>query len=226
MTDDPTDALLDAALMHVPFDGWSETTFRAAIADSGIDATVARGLFPRGAIDLARAYHRRGDRIMQDRLAATDMAGMRFRDKVVLAVRTRIEASENREAVRRGSTFFSLPPYAAEGARMIWDTADAILLAIGDTSEDGTWYTKRLSLSGVYSATVLYWLGDDSVGHHETWGFLDRRIEDVMRFEKAKATARKTPLVGPLVALPETLLSRLRRPGGGRRHDIPGGARD
>ncbi|MEO0783626.1 MAG: COQ9 family protein, partial [Pseudomonadota bacterium] len=28
------DALLDAALMHVPFDGWSETTFKAAATDA------------------------------------------------------------------------------------------------------------------------------------------------------------------------------------------------
>ena len=42
----------------------------------------------------------------------------------------------------------------------------------------------RAILSSVYSATVLYWLGDESAGHGATWSFLDRRIADVMQFEK------------------------------------------
>ena len=64
-------AVLDAALAHVPFDGWSDTTFRAAIAASGVDPALARALFPRGAVDLALAFHRRGDDAMVARLAAT-----------------------------------------------------------------------------------------------------------------------------------------------------------
>ncbi len=54
------DAVLDAALAHVPFDGWSEATFRAAVADSGVAPGLAQALFPRGAVDLALAYHQRG----------------------------------------------------------------------------------------------------------------------------------------------------------------------
>ncbi|MFN7268672.1 MAG: COQ9 family protein, partial [Cereibacter sp.] len=52
-------AVLDAALAHVPFDGWSDTTLRAAIAASGVEPGLARALFPRGAVDLALAFHRR-----------------------------------------------------------------------------------------------------------------------------------------------------------------------
>ncbi|MFD1341339.1 COQ9 family protein [Litorisediminicola beolgyonensis] len=220
MTDDPTETLLDAALVHVAFDGWSDTTFRAAIEDSGVDPVVARGLFPRGAVDLSVAYHRRGDRIMRERLAASDLSNMRFRDKVAQAVRLRIEASEDREAVRRGTTLFALPPYAPEGAKLIWETADAIWSALGDTSRDINWYTKRATLAGVYSSTVLFWLGDDSVGAQATWDFLDRRIEDVMRIETAKAKVRENPLLKSVFALPNAVLSRVRAPA--RRQDVPG----
>jgi ubiquinone biosynthesis protein COQ9 len=84
--------------------------------------------------------------------------------------------------------------HAADGARAIWGTADAIWTALGDTSDDMNWYSKRASLSAVYGATVLFWLGDDSTGHQATWDFLDRRIEGVMRFEKAKAAMAANPL--------------------------------
>ncbi|WP_370313730.1 COQ9 family protein [Sagittula sp.] len=217
---DTADRLLDAALTHVPFDGWSETTFRAAVQDAEVDRTVARAVFPRGAVDLAAAYHRRGDALMLERIEAADMEGMRFRDKVAFAVRARIEAAEDREAVRRGTTLFALPMYAAEGAKLIWGTADAIWRALGDTSEDVNWYTKRATLSGVYSSTVLFWLGDDSPGHEATWAFLDRRIEDVMRIEKMKAGVRDSKVLSALAAGPARILDMVKAP---KRDDLPGG---
>jgi ubiquinone biosynthesis protein COQ9 len=48
----------------------------------------------------------------------------------------------------------------------------------------------RLTLAGVYSSTLLYWLNDRSPGSEATWGFLDRRIDDVMRIEKLKSQVR------------------------------------
>ncbi len=193
------DKLLDAALLHVPFDGWSEETFRAAVADAGIEMALARGICPRGAVDLAVAYHRRGDAAMLAALDAADLGEMRFRDRIAFAVRARLEAVEDRELVRRGMTLFALPQHGAEGARLVWGTCDAIWTALGDDSRDANWYTKRASLGAVYSSTLLFWLGDDSPEHEETWAFLDRRIEGVMQFEKVKAGLRKLPGLGKVM---------------------------
>ena len=215
-----TDAVLDAALMHVPFDGWSDMTLRAAVAASGVDAGLAKALFPRGSVDMALAFHRRGDAAMVARLAATDLLSMRYRDRVAAAIRFRLEAVTDKEVVRRGTTLFALPTHAADGAKAIWGTADAIWTALGDTSRDVNWYTKRATLSAVYAATVLFWLGDDSIGHQDTWEFLDRRIDDVMRIEKAKAGLRDNPLSKALLAGPMKLMERLSAPA--RRDDLPG----
>lgn len=203
------DRLLDAALDHVPFDGWSETAFLAAARGAGIDPALARVLCPRGAVDLAVAYHRRGDAAMVAAIGKGLPEGMRFRDRVAQAVRLRL-ASADREIVRRGMTLFALPQHAATGSRLVWETADAIWRALGDSSEDVNWYTKRVSLAAVYSATLLYWLGDDGPDHAATWDFLDRRIEDVMRIEKFKAAVRKAPLVGRLA---ERVGAMVRAPG-------------
>jgi ubiquinone biosynthesis protein COQ9 len=214
-TFDPAAAVLDAAVPHVPFDGWSETTLRAAIADSGVAEGLARALFPRGGVDLAAAYHRRGDQIMRDRLAASDLTALRYRDRIAHAIRLRLDAAGDRELVRRGTTLFSLPQHAAEGAKLIWQTADAIWNALGDTSRDLNWYSKRATLSAVYGATVLFWLGDDSPGNQSTWDFLDRRINDVMQIEKAKAALRENPLGKALLEGPFKLMEKIRKP------DIP-----
>lgn len=206
------EALLQAALSHVAFDGWTDATFQAAVRDADVPAAVARAVCPRGAVDLALAYHAAGDQAMVARLQAEDLSAMRFRDRIAAAVRYRLEAVEDKEAVRRGTTLFALPTHAADGAKAIWGTADAIWTTLGDTSDDVNWYTKRATLSGVYSATVLYWLGDDSTDHQATWAFLDRRIDNVMQIEKLKSQVRENPVLSRLMAGPNKLMEAIRRP--------------
>lgn len=219
---DPTrEKLLDAALIHVVFDGWGPETFKAAVADSGVSEALAKVAAPRGSVDLAAAFHKRGDREMVKSLEAADLSGMRFRDRIAHAVWLRLQAVD-REAVRRGMSLFSLPIYAPEGTRLVWETADAIWNALGDHSDDVNWYTKRATLAGVFASTVLFWLGDDSEGFVDTKAFLDRRIDDVMQIEKAKATVRENKALSTLFALPSAALSLVKAPAGARRADVPG----
>ena len=219
---EPKDQLLDAALPHVPFDGWSPATFKLAVSDSGLDPTVARAVCPRGAVDLAVAYHKRGDAEMLAQLAASDLSELRFRDRIAKAVQLRLEVIEDKEAVRRGTTLFALPPYAPDGAKLVWGTCDAIWNALGDTATDYNWYTKRATLGGVYSSTVIFWLGDNSEGHEATWSFLDRRIDNVMQIEKIKATVQKSPTLSTLMAGPNWLLSQIKAPSQFDKGSFPG----
>ena len=218
----PKDLLLQAAILHVPFDGWSAATFEAAVADSGVERAVADSVCPRGAVDLAVQYHMDGDAAMVARLAVADLAEMKFRDRVAAAVRFRIEAVEDKEIVRRGTALFALPSYAGDGAKAIWGTADAIWTALGDTSEDVNWYTKRATLSAVYSATVLFWLGDTSDGYEDTWAFLDRRIENVMQIEKFKAQVKASPVLSKIMSGPNWLLGHVKAPQAGAGASLPG----
>ncbi len=220
--DDPRSALLAAALPHVPFDGWSEATFRAAVQDTGIAAPLARAICPRGALDLALAYHTAGDAAMLGRLRSADLAGLRFRDRIASAVRFRLEATPDKEVVRRGTALFALPQHAPEGAKAIWGTADLIWTELGDTSDDLNWYSKRAILAGVYAATVLFWLGDTSASQQATWDFLDRRIENVMQFEKLKASVNENPVLKPLLGPANWLMGQIRAPTRQARTDFPG----
>ena len=214
--------LLAAALPHVAFDGWSETSLRAACQDLSITRQMAALACPRGAIDLAIRFHHDGDEAMQVVLQKTDINAMKIREKITFSVRARLDAIRDKEAVRRGATLMALPQHAAEGTGLVWGTCDRIWAAIGDSSADVNWYTKRLTLSSVYSATVLYWLGDNSPNHQDTWTFLDRRIENVMQFEKFKAQVNANPLAKQLLAGPNWLLSKIKAPSGVPTVDLPG----
>lgn len=222
--DEVRERLLEAALPHVPFDGWTHVTFRAALGDSGIDPALARVACPRGAIDLAHGFHVRGDRQMVAALAEADLTGLRFRDRVEKAILLRLDAAGDREVVRRGMTLFSLPQHAAEGSQLVWGTADAIWTALGDTSDDLNWYTKRASLSAVFGATVLYWLGDETPDSSATREFLERRLDGVMRVEGMKSALRKTPGLNLLMCAPDWIARHVPSPGRCRRSDLPGRA--
>jgi ubiquinone biosynthesis protein COQ9 len=200
--------ILDAALPNVAFDGWTPRLLRDAAAQAGVSAGEARLAFPGGVLDLVEYFLADGDRRMAEALAHENLGAMKIRERITLAVRTRIEADlHSREAMRRAITLLALPASGTLGARTLYRTVDAIWRAIGDTSTDFNFYTKRATLAGVFSAVTLYWFADDSEDFAMTWAFLDKRIEDVMRFERVKSGVK-----GIAAKLPDpmSLLGRLR----------------
>ena len=202
-------ALITAMLPGVPFDGWSAVARDAAATAAGIDRDIAALALP-DAATMTDAYTLRADALMVAAMAAAGTGTMKVRARIRFAVKTRLEQAEgDREAVRRALVIMSLPTNAAMGARTLWRTADTMWRAAGDTATDYNHYTKRALLSAVYSATLLFWLDDDSEGRVDTWAFLDRRIDGIMRFEKLKGQ-----LLGGLALLPDParFLGRLRYP--------------
>lgn len=180
-------ALLDALLMHVPFDGWSAKALAAAAQDCGYDAGLAARAFPDGAIAALDFWIAETDAAMLQALESRDLAAMKIRERVKTAILTRLElVAAHREAVRRALTLEALPQHAPRALKQVYRTVDAIWYAAGDTATDFNFYTKRLLLAGVYSTTLLRWLDDKSEGFAATADFLDRRLADVMRIQQAK----------------------------------------
>lgn len=178
--------LIDAAIAHVPFDGWGDKALAAAARDLGIDPALVHNAFPGGGIEMIEFHSRLADRRMVADFEQADTTGLKLREKVALAVRLRLSANTaHREAIRRALTILALPLHAALAARLLYRTVDAIWYGLGDKSTDYNFYTKRALLAGVYSATLLYWINDKSAESAETWAFLDRRIAEVMLIPQA-----------------------------------------
>lgn len=187
---DPREALVLAAAANAAFDGWTTTAIRAGARECGIAPADLAELLPGGEAELLVAFSEWADRQMLARLGELPLDAMKIRDRIAAAVRARIEVlAPYREAVRRGAAVLSLPHMAPTGARLVWRTVDAIWYAVGDTSTDASWYTRRGLLAGVYSSTLVYWMNDRSAGHADSWAFLDRRIADVMRIPKLRQQA-------------------------------------
>lgn len=176
------DALILAALPHVPFDGWSRKTLAVAAESAVLGAYAVGRLFPGGVKDAVAHFMDLADRLMIEDLKGTDLAALKVRARITLAVKVRLERwTPHREAVRRSLALAPLPPFAGGALRGWYRTVDAIWRAAGDKSTDFNFYTKRGLLAAVYGATLLFWLDDRSEGCSATWAFLDRRIVDVMQ---------------------------------------------
>lgn len=174
------------------FDGWSEAAVRAAADDYGIDPAAAMLAFPRGAIDMIAAWIARTDADMAAALPAAALARLPVRERIRRLVQFRLDAAAtNREALRRALAVLAMPQHVAEATRMGWSSADVMWRLAGDTATDYNHYTKRAILGGIYAATLAVFAQDESEGQVETRAFLDRRIEGVMRFEKAKGRLLK-----------------------------------
>jgi len=180
--------ILDVFPAHAARDGWTDTAFRKAVAEAGLSEGEAKLAAPKGAFDLFDVFAARADEVMLAGLAELDLGAMRIRDKVRAAVQLRLEAqAPYKDAARAMTRALAHPLRAPEAARLLWRTADHIWRALGDTSTDENYYSKRTILSGVLASTYARWFADDSADHEATWAFLDARIENVMQFEKLKA---------------------------------------
>jgi ubiquinone biosynthesis protein COQ9 len=181
------DRLLDAALDEAAFTGWNDGCVRRAREAAGLSDGEAMLAAPRGAVDLVDAWFDRAERAMERAIIDCE-PGTKVRAKATLAVRSRLEAmAPHKESLRRAALFLAVPNHVADGARIGWRAADRAWQAMGDPSTDFNYYTKRMILTGVHTATMAYWLQDDSEDSARTWAFLDQRIENVMGFEKVKA---------------------------------------
>ncbi|MBO6804873.1 MAG: COQ9 family protein, partial [Thalassospira sp.] len=186
------EALVEAALEHVPFDGWTKQALHAGAEDLDLAPGEVDRLLPNGIRQAIVTYVEMTDRKMIAALDEKGLENLKIRDRIATAVKTRLELVEGqKDTVRAALAFMTLPQNAALGLKLTHGTVDAMWVAAGDTSTDHNWYTKRMLLAGVYGSTLAYWLDDTSEGHADSWAFLDRRIGNVMQIPKITAKIGK-----------------------------------
>ena len=173
---------------HAGFDGWTPLALEAAAVATGIDPAIARLAFPGGAVDLIDAWFAHVDAAMLADLPPETLASMKIRARITALVQARLDlVAVDIEALRRALAVLALPQNLPRAARLNWRAADVMWRAAGDTATDFNHYSKRAILGGVYAATVVAMLADESEDRADTRAFLGRRIEGIMRFEKVKA---------------------------------------
>ncbi|WP_448662564.1 COQ9 family protein [Sphingomonas sp. CJ20] len=197
MPTDLADATLDELRMalapqvaaNAAFDGWNRQALDATADAAGVDRDIARLAFAGGApVDMIDAWFASIDAEMAARCTPEALGAMKIRQRITALVEARLAiAAPNREALRRAVAILAMPQNAARATRLGWRSVDAMWRLAGDTATDYNHYTKRAILGSVYAATIAVFLNDESEAWADARAFLGRRIDGIMRFEKAKA---------------------------------------
>jgi len=191
------------------FDGWTRAAVDSAAGQLGLDPVQARLAMPKTQAGMIDTYIHEVDRALETWFTPKRLAKMKIREKIRSLIWRRLEImGPAREAVRRALAILAMPQNVPLALRTGWRSSDLMWRIAGDTSTDFNHYTKRMTLGAVYGSTLLAWLDDQSEGWADTAAFLDRRIDDVMRFERFKAEWRGS---GEHIS-PSRFLGRLRYP--------------
>lgn len=207
--------LLNAALSLAPFEGWNAAMLSNAEDVADLGAGTMALYFPDGVMGLLDYWAAQMDDAIDAHISTLDLSAMKIRDKVTQGVLARLQAIDgHEEAARRASSRMALPDGLGHGTGQIWAAADRIWRAIGDTSTDGNFYSKRVILSGVIGSSMAAWLSDQTDDKTKAREFLDARIANVMQFEKIKWQVKTKTKDWPN---PAELLGNLRYGKGFRR---------
>ncbi|HEX8214648.1 MAG TPA: COQ9 family protein [Allosphingosinicella sp.] len=189
--DELRSALAPLLPANAVFDGWSDKALAMAEAELAVPEGRARLCFPGGPVEMIDAWFDAIDIAMAKAYPLERIEKLKIRERIRDLVLYRVEViNPHKEALRRALAILALPQNAMTGAKLAWRSADRMWRIAGDTSTDFNHYSKRGILSALYTSTMLVFLDDDSDDLTATRGFLDRRIDDVMRFEKFKAKWR------------------------------------
>lgn len=193
MTDDQSlDALrlrlAPAVAEAAVFDGWTDAAVAAAAEAEGVDPALARFAFDGGPMAMITAWIARIDADMAEALPQVQLSNMSIRERIRRLVQFRLDALVGKEeALRRALAIMAMPQNVPAATRLGWSSADKMWRLAGDVATDYNHYTKRLTLGAIYAATLSVFASDTSEDHADARAFLDRRIDGVMKFEKAKA---------------------------------------
>lgn len=184
-------ALAPAIGRNAAFDGWSNAAVHAAADEIGVDRDVAALAYKGGPMAMIDGWIEAIDIELAERLPPEKLNAMKIRERITALLATRMEImAPDRESLRRAMAIMAAPQNLPRAARIGWRSADRMWRLAGDTASDFNHYTKRMTLSAVYGSLLTVFVNDESENFADSRAFLDRRIDNVMQFEKVKAQAK------------------------------------
>lgn len=184
-TQDVRNAVLDKALPDIIFDGWTMPVIEKAAEEAEINSLQLKAAFPDGLTSVLDAFADKADKDMLAALETIQKEDLKIRERVRIAIITRLEQlAPHKEAVKASLKFWLNPVRKARAGKITWRTADRIWDWAGDTATDYNRYTKRGLLSGILASSIIVWLNDDSEDMHRTINFVENRIKNIMQVGK------------------------------------------
>lgn len=184
-------ALAPAIGRNAAFDGWTPAAVAAAANEIGVDPDVAALAVKGNSMTLIDAWIDGIDLELARRLPPETLNAMKIRARITALLATFMEImAPDREALRRAMAIMAMPQNLAKATKIGWRSADRMWRLAGDSASDFNHYTKRMTLSAVYGSLLVVFVNDESEDFADSRAFLDRRIDNVMQFEKVKAQGK------------------------------------
>ena len=176
-------------LEHVPDLGWTwDALYKAtkkAKKTKNPNREELQNLFENKISNIIGTFNDKLDEDMYAIFNTDNNKDLGTTDTIKALILSRLKASENYKSIIKTSLLLMAQPRNAYDAlNQVMKTSNKIWEIAGDTSKGGTFYSKRLILSGVYSTTLAHWLTKETRSIGESEYFLDRRLDDVKNFGK------------------------------------------
>ncbi|MDG7052503.1 MAG: COQ9 family protein [Wolbachia endosymbiont of Alcedoecus sp.] len=188
MEQDEIKSVVDELIRVIPFEGISDETLLKVCTDLNLANSFCK--FQNGVYSALEYIAEDLNSSMEAELRNSNLEDMKVRERVKLAVQIRLsnyaKLPNYREFLKNVLLFSVLPKNTYFSSKLLYKTVSAIWYGIHDQSTDFNYYTKRAILAGVYLSTMLFFIHDYSEGFADTLSFLDRRIDNVMAFQKFK----------------------------------------
>ena len=189
---DKRSLILERLMLAAPFDGFGVYALQEAAKQSGVDKKELAHLFPKGLADAIRFFYLQENQTLTQAFSGDKLTGMRVPEKIQTLILARLSHwYTNREGIKRLVSYQALPWNFSVSLQHVYESVDTLWRIAGDTATDFNFYTKRLSLAAVYSATLLFWLEDNSPQQEETALFLKRRLNDIATLGKYTKKAKE-----------------------------------
>ena len=193
-------ALIEAMLVHVPFDGWTTKSLEAAASDLGVDNQTVQTLLPHGVRDALDAFVAQGDLAMAEAFAKSaekpqeksqknpqeKPRGVSAKIKTLILLRLEV-ATPHREAVAAALKTLARPQYASLAPRIYARSIDRMWRIAGDQSVDFSFYTKRAILAGVFASCLAWWVANPNADASARETFVANRLRDAAVLPKLTA---------------------------------------
>jgi ubiquinone biosynthesis protein COQ9 len=172
------------------FEGWSNNTLEKAAKECGFDSGYLSIIYPGGISEFTNEFITECNDAALKVALDDNFAKLRTTQKVEEIIYRRIGTYHNVlgsiDNVRKFVGYCGNPVNVPGSLRNIYSFSSDVWYLLGDKSTDFNYYTKRISLSAIYTKCMLYSLSDKSDNLTQTKKYIQKSIDGLMKINKLK----------------------------------------